>query len=408
MENSEAKCSKIELRNKNGDISYCLVSPEHFEQLNQHKWHKSKNYITAHINKKTIPIHRFIFTNILNEDINGKFIDHMDNNPLNNTLKNLRIVTCSENTRNREKTKNAASKYYGVFKSGEETGKIWKTMVIINNKSTSSLYFESELHAAYQYDLLCKENNLTTAKLNNIEKPIDFVPYKKKEKGKIAFSKQSNKYTVQIISNGKKHYFGSYENIEDALRIRNIKKEEILNNEKEEKERKLKETEIKRNEKGECIIEHFNRKKERVGESIVDEEIYYELMKYKWSLTNKVYSHARVNGKNVLLSRHIMNCCDSKYFVDHINGNTFDNQRSNLRIVTPQQNNLNKKSAKNSSSKFTGVQWNKQSGKWMATITLNGKAKYLGSFDNELDAAAKRKTECDKVILELSNQNPQL
>ena len=47
--------------------------------------------------------------------------------------------------------------------------------------------------------------------------------------------------------------------------------------------------------------------------------------------------------------------------VDHINGNTLDNRRANLRLVTPTQNARNKAPHKNTSSKYVGVQLNKRS-----------------------------------------------
>ena len=73
--------------------------------------------------------------------------------------------------------------------------------------------------------------------------------------------------------------------------------------------------------------------------------------------------------------------------VDHINGNGLDNRRSNLRICTPSQNSLNRKPHRNSSSRYRGVSFNKKSGKYVAQIIFNRKNRYLGIYENEIDAA---------------------
>jgi len=68
--------------------------------------------------------------------------------------------------------------------------------------------------------------------------------------------------------------------------------------------------------------------------------------------------------------------------LDHKNGNGLDNRLDNLRPATMAQNNMNKARSSANTSGFKGVIWNKQRGKWMARIKLNGRMKYLGLFDN--------------------------
>ena len=73
--------------------------------------------------------------------------------------------------------------------------------------------------------------------------------------------------------------------------------------------------------------------------------------------------------------------------LDHINGVRDDNRIENLRQVTNQQNQFNKKSANGSSSQYKGVYWNKNSGKWHSRCQTRGSNKHLGFFDCELEAA---------------------
>ena len=77
--------------------------------------------------------------------------------------------------------------------------------------------------------------------------------------------------------------------------------------------------------------------------------------------------------------------CGMELVVDHIDTNPLNNNLDNLRIV-PQRINSNQKHLK-STSKYTGVSLIKNSKKWQCLIQLDGKDKYLGSFDNELEAS---------------------
>lgn len=75
------------------------------------------------------------------------------------------------------------------------------------------------------------------------------------------------------------------------------------------------------------------------------------------------------------------------FLIDHIDGNTTHNKIENLRIATRQENQWNRRSAKNSSSKYKGVSWHKRQKKWQAKIKINQREKFLGYFSSENDAA---------------------
>ena len=69
--------------------------------------------------------------------------------------------------------------------------------------------------------------------------------------------------------------------------------------------------------------------------------------------------------------------------VDHINRNTLDNRKENLRIVDHRDNMLNKIAHKDSNSKYKGVSYQDRSGKFVAYY----KRTFIGYFDKEIDAA---------------------
>lgn len=93
--------------------------------------------------------------------------------------------------------------------------------------------------------------------------------------------------------------------------------------------------------------------------------------------------------KGVLLHRLIMNCPDG-FFVDHINHNTLDNRKVNLRIVTKQENNQNLIGARkdNKSSGKRGVYFQEKYNVWFAKINFNNVSHHFGTFYSE--AAAEK------------------
>ena len=80
-----------------------------------------------------------------------------------------------------------------------------------------------------------------------------------------------------------------------------------------------------------------------------------------------------------------MNCPDDKV-VDHINHNTFDNRKQNLRICTSFsncQNIITNKSGKPGVSQY-------RDGKWIATLKDKGRKIYLGRFESFMEAKRVR------------------
>lgn len=91
------------------------------------------------------------------------------------------------------------------------------------------------------------------------------------------------------------------------------------------------------------------------------------------------------NPKTVLMHREIMGAHISLH-VDHINRDGLDNRRENLRICTAAQNNMNRRSYKNTSG-FRGVTWSKRDKIFCAQIGHSRTKLHLGHFKNKIDAA---------------------
>lgn len=126
----------------------------------------------------------------------------------------------------------------------------------------------------------------------------------------------------------------------------------------------------------------------------VDDKNFEWLNQFKWRIKIKddlIYAITGVDGKIVRMHIMIM----KEKMIDHADNDGLNNQEYNLRKSTYSQNNSNRSSAKNSSSRYLGV--TKCGNKFRATICHNKKYYYLGTFNNEIHAA----TAYDKKALEL-------
>jgi len=104
----------------------------------------------------------------------------------------------------------------------------------------------------------------------------------------------------------------------------------------------------------------------------------------------------RKNRKTIHMARLILNAPNGMY-VDHINRNTLDNRRKNLRLCTPGQNMCNRRIQSNNTSGYRGVTWDRQKKKWAARLKHGGKSIHLGRFDDK-ELAAKAFDEAAKKL----------
>lgn len=74
--------------------------------------------------------------------------------------------------------------------------------------------------------------------------------------------------------------------------------------------------------------------------------------------------------------------------IDHRNGQEADNRLDNMRDVDFSQNVINRPIPSNNTSGVKGVHFNRRRGKWVATITANGKTTALGHHETREAAAA--------------------
>jgi hypothetical protein len=110
------------------------------------------------------------------------------------------------------------------------------------------------------------------------------------------------------------------------------------------------------------------------------------------------YRQIKYKGKRYLAHRIVF----SFYYgylpnqIDHIDGDTTNNNPSNLRPATPSENMINRKHQKNNKSGFRGVDWMPRQMQWRAQIHKNGNKIYLG-IRKQLSEAVKLRTDAEEV-----------
>jgi len=218
----------------------------------------------------------------------------------------------------------------------------------------------------------------------------------------VGFDKQVQKFKARIRINGVKKHLGTFDNEIDAaiaydneVKLTGIGRR--LNFPEPEPENNIPNTKLIR-----LTLGLF---------AIVDLSDFERLNKYKWHAVyryNTYYAERtiKIDGKRKTekMSRIILGLTDPKIQGDHIDRNGLNNQRSNLRPATNQQNSINQVGC-NKSSKFKGVFFDKERNKFMSQIKINYKSTFIGRFDSEIDAVKSYDKKAKKIFGEFAYLN---
>lgn len=123
----------------------------------------------------------------------------------------------------------------------------------------------------------------------------------------------------------------------------------------------------------------------------IDKDDKHIADRWNWSINDKGYAYrgkSKGDGKakNISLHREILGAKESET-VDHINGDRRDNRKKNLRLVSMDQNAINRKLSSRNKSGFKGVSFRKDTGKWRACISKNGVLIRIGNYETKEQAA---------------------
>jgi hypothetical protein len=128
------------------------------------------------------------------------------------------------------------------------------------------------------------------------------------------------------------------------------------------------------------------------GFTTVDDEDFERLSRYRWQRDTtkpRVFRCEYVGSyksRTIYMHREIVEAPQGMS-VDHIDGNTLNNERHNLRICTHAQNMKNIRRKQPHTSRFKGVYFESATGRWRAQIGSDNKSRVLGRFATEVAAA---------------------
>ena len=350
----------IGIDNKGREFKFSCNNKEIEKEILKSTWYvNADGYIMCDSPK--IRMHTFI-----KKTPKGKVVDHINNDKTDNREENLRVVTVSENNRNKKTTRNDGSKYVGMERtsSSKFCSRFW-----INGHGIRTL---SKIEEEAEID------NLIVQK-----------------------------------------YYNMRHNEEDFYRLENVSEERIL------EVINLVEKKLKEKEQGRIPTNSY--KYEDLGTSIKvyfrkDNKHYFlmdknDIDKFGHLKDDKFFVHGRFSkdGSGYIsyhkkrevygVHRYILNLKDNDFVVDHKNHNRVDNRKCNLEIVTRFSNNQNKESK--------GYTFSEDKGKFVVYVGRNYKysklfigGKIQPSFSTEEEAiqeVARRKEIIDATRVRLKS-----
>lgn len=142
-------------------------------------------------------------------------------------------------------------------------------------------------------------------------------------------------------------------------------------------------------------VEHIRPRKGDKYTLLFDDYSYNLYLRYTWRLNScdKRMYLIRHGEKNttVLFHRQLLGLDKMDgMVVDHIDGNSLNNQIENLRLCSISDNNRNKVNK----TPTKGYYFNKERNLWQSQLKINGKTVCLGKFNTEQEAADVYKLKC--------------
>lgn len=123
--------------------------------------------------------------------------------------------------------------------------------------------------------------------------------------------------------------------------------------------------------------------------ALVDDEDFERVNKYQWHYAvSSGRTNITISNKKIgVLGRFLLEEDDENIVISFKDKNVLNHQKENLLKVKRATGNVRGRGHRNSTSKYKGVSFDKQTSRWVAQIQYKGKTKKIGRFDTEEEAA---------------------
>jgi len=139
---------------------------------------------------------------------------------------------------------------------------------------------------------------------------------------------------------------------------------------------------------------------------LIDDEDYNLVSNYNWHIDKRNhtnYARAYIKGsyssgkrKQIFMHRLIMGIEGINFDIDHKNENGLDNHKQNLRFITKSGN--NRRAKRLNKTGYRGVQKHRNCDRYQAVIRIDGKKKYIGSYNTPEEASIVYELEYKKQL----------
>jgi len=158
----------LKLKSKTYGHFNVLIDGEDYERVKQYSWSintpmRGRLYVRS---SHHVLLHRFIM-----DAPEGKEVDHINGNLLDNRKKNLRVCERCDNVKNRATNKNSSSGFRGVYWDAETCK--WCAAISFNKTRRKLGRYETKEQAARAYNNAAKKYHGEFARLNEIKEVVE-------------------------------------------------------------------------------------------------------------------------------------------------------------------------------------------------------------------------------------------
>ena len=160
-------------------------------------------YVSKYMNGSLHLVHVLMARTFIDNPSNLLYVDHIDRNPGNNSISNLRWASAANNQHNTtaKRRNGRTSKYKGVCWIKET--QCWKAGIVVDGKSLNLGSFDDEKEAAAAYNERARQEHGEFAVLNDVSSVVSYATRRPARRGKYrGVRKQGYRWIVCVHVNG--------------------------------------------------------------------------------------------------------------------------------------------------------------------------------------------------------------